>query len=484
MAIFKRTIVADDHAVTRGGHLTLKQSLLPNSLVTILFFLWGFAYGLLDVLNSHFQADLNITASKASGLSAAYFGAYFLCPLTISGWILRHYGFRITFMTGLAVLAVGCLLFWPSGVKESFGGFCGSMFVVGAGLSTLETGADNFLSICGPPRYSEIRLNLAQGVQGVGSFVAPLLASRVFFADTVDTKQGLRNVQWVYLGVAGFVALLIVLFWIVPMPEVTDADMAVQEREIAEGGHAVDGAEGEAEGPFRKQYNLFLGVWSQFCYVGAQVAVANYFINFCQEAGYSSATSSNLLAVGQGCYAFMRFVGSGLMTSRAFKPRYMLATCLALCFIFGLAAVLTHGKTSVAMLILVLCFESICFATIFTLALRGLGRHTKRGGSMLVAAISGGAAIPPMTGAVATSTGNFHTAMAIPTAFYVAAWIFPVYVNLFNRESLDAHRATDLNVDKSVVDMQDKVAEVERGNSAATTMEVGKGEQVVRSERA
>ncbi|KKY19155.1 putative l-fucose permease glucose galactose transporter [Diplodia seriata] len=513
MAIFKRTIVADDHAVTRGGHLTLKQSLLPNCLVTILFFLWGFAYGLLDVLNSHFQADLNITASKASGLSAAYFGAYFLCPLTISGWILRHYGFRITFMTGssttlqnyppdppthnetstnynfpqcpgLAVLAVGCLLFWPSGVKESFGGFCGSMFVVGAGLSTLETGADNFLSICGPPRYSEIRLNLAQGVQGVGSFVAPLLASRVFFADTVDTKQGLRNVQWVYLGVAGFVALLIILFWIVPMPEVTDADMAVQEREIAEGGHAVDGAEGEAEGPFSKQYNLFLGVWSQFCYVGAQVAVANYFINFCQEADYSSATSSNLLAVGQGCYAFMRFVGSGLMTSKAFKPRYMLATYLALCFIFGLAAVLTHGKTSVAMLILVLCFESICFATIFTLALRGLGRHTKRGGSMLVAAISGGAAIPPMTGAVATSTGNFHTAMAIPTAFYVAAWIFPVYVNVFNRESLDAHRATDLNVDKSVVDMQDKVAEVERGHSAATTTEMGKGEQVVRSERA
>jgi FHS family L-fucose permease-like MFS transporter len=118
---------------------------------------------------------------------------------------------------GLAVLAVGCLLFWPSGVKKSFGGFCGSMFVVGAGLSTLETGADNFLAICGPPRYSEIRLNLAQGIQGVGSFVAPLLASRVFFANTVDDEQGLKNVQWVYLGVACFVALLIILFFFAPM---------------------------------------------------------------------------------------------------------------------------------------------------------------------------------------------------------------------------------------------------------------------------
>jgi FHS family L-fucose permease-like MFS transporter len=161
------------------------------------------------------------------------------------------------------------------------------MFVVGAGLSTLETGADNFLAICGPPRYSEIRLNLAQGVQGIGSFVAPLLAARVFFDKTIDTQQGLKNVQWVYLGVACFVALLIILFYVAPMPEVTDADMGLQEHDISN----------EDVGPFHKQYNLFLGVWSQFCYVGAQVAVANYFINFCQEAGYSPSESCKSLEI-------------------------------------------------------------------------------------------------------------------------------------------------------------------------------------------
>ena len=182
-------------------------------------------------------------------------------------------------MTGLSVLAVGCLLMWPSGVKSSFGGYCGSMFVVGAGLSTLETAADPFLSICGPPRYSEIRLNLAQAVQAVGSFVAPLLASRVFFAKTVNTAQGLKNVQWTYLGVACFVGLLIILFYVAPMPEITDADMGTQEFEIAEFD----------PGPLKKQVNLFLAVWSQFCYVGAQVAVANYFVNFCVEAGKTKA---------------------------------------------------------------------------------------------------------------------------------------------------------------------------------------------------
>lgn len=185
-------------------------------------------------------------------------------------------------MSGLLILAIGCLLMWPSGVKHSFGGYCGSMFVVGSGLATLETAADPFLAICGPPRYSEIRLNLAQAVQAVGSFVGPLLAGRVFFAKTVDTEEGLRNVQWVYLGVAGFVGLLILLFFLAPMPEITDADMGKQEMEI------VDQYD---PGPFRKQINLFLAVWSQFCYVGAQVAVANYFVNFCEEAGKTASNS-------------------------------------------------------------------------------------------------------------------------------------------------------------------------------------------------
>lgn len=146
-----------------------------------------------------------------------------------------------------------------------------------------HTFSHRFLSICGPPKYSEIRLNLGQAVQGVGTFVAPLLASRVFFANTVDTNAGLRNVQWTYLGVACFVALLIVLFWLAPFPEITDADQEALEGQIAE--------HNEDTGPFKKQYNLFLGVWSQFCYVGAQVAVAGYFINFCKEAGRDSATS-------------------------------------------------------------------------------------------------------------------------------------------------------------------------------------------------
>ncbi|KAL9618141.1 MAG: hypothetical protein Q9160_007148 [Pyrenula sp. 1 TL-2023] len=351
------------------------------------------------------------------------------------------------------------------------------MFVVGAGLSTLETAADPFLSICGPPRYSEIRLNLAQAVQGVGSFVAPLLASRVFFANTVDTAAGLKNVQWVYLGVACFVGLLLILFFLAPMPEITDADMGTMEGEIV-------AEEGYDPGAFGRQYNLFLAVMSQFCYVGAQVAVANYFINFCEEAGKAASQSSDLLAVGQGLYAFNRFVAALLMMLPMFKPRYMLATYLGLCFVFVVAAITTEGNASIAMLVLVLCFESCCFATIFTLGLRGLGRHTKRGGSWLVAAISGGMVFPPMTGAgewfifslgllgffvgmealiygVVVTRHNAHIAMAIPMMGYILAWVFPIYVNFFNKDTVDVRRKTDLNV---VPEHMAKEVELERAN--------------------
>lgn len=108
--------------------------------------------GLLDVLNAKFQTTLNITAAKAGGLQGAYFGAYFVGPLTFSGWFVRHLGYRWTFIIGLCIYGVGALMFWPSAKFSSFGGFCGSLFIVGSGLSTLETSANPYIATCGPPR--------------------------------------------------------------------------------------------------------------------------------------------------------------------------------------------------------------------------------------------------------------------------------------------------------------------------------------------
>jgi FHS family L-fucose permease-like MFS transporter len=458
-----------DRQITGASQITTRQSIVPVTLVTILFFLWGFAYGLLDVLNSRFQVALNITQGESSGLQGAYFGAYFIGPLTYSGWFVRKFGYRYTFMLGLSIYCVGALMFWPSAVKRSFGGFCGSMFIVGSGLSTLETSANPYIAVCGPPRWSEFRLELSQSFQAVGSVVAPVLASYVIFKNVGTDGKDLSSVQWVYLGIAAFVALLAVVFYFAPIPEVTDADMADQ-------AEMTTGATNYVDKPMRKQYTLFFGVAAQFCYVGAQVGIAGYFINYYVqarpdltskgEAGVTKAhqLGSNMYAVAQALFAIGRFSAAGLMYVT--KPRYILLAYQSAIMVFIAAAIGAdsgHGVkpnwAGLAMLMIVLFFESCIFPTIFTLSLRGLGRHTKRGASFIVASVSGGAVVPAILGNVADRTGT-RVAMVVPLSFFVIAWAFPIYLNIFKGKELDAYRDSHVGLTEGAIDPDSRIGSI------------------------
>lgn len=237
----------------------------------------------------------------------------------------------------------------------------------GSGLSTLETAANPFIATCGPTQYSEIRLTLAQAFQGTGTVVAPVLASYVIFANVDDTA--LDSVQWVYLGIACFVFALSVVFFFAPIPEVTDTDMANQAAASAQKTDFEDK-------PLKKQYTLFFGVAAQFAYVGAQCAVAGYFINYVAAvAGHEHDAGAKLLAGAQGCFAVGRFVASGLL--KFVKPRLVLMVFLSGTVLFGALTIGIKGDAGVAMIFLVLFFESCVFPLIFTLSLRGLGRHSK-----------------------------------------------------------------------------------------------------------
>lgn len=422
-----------NRGLTGASALTVRQSIFPIVLVTVLFFLWGFAYGLLDVLNAKFQTSLNITAAKAGGLQGAYFGAYLIGPPTYSGWIVRKFGYRWTFITGLCIYGVGALMFWPSAVKRSFAGFCGSLFIVGSGLSTLETSANPFIATCGPPRLSEFRLELSQSFQAIGSVMAPLLASRVFFTQT--DPNDLSSVQWTYLGIAAFVFCLAAVFFVSPIPEVTDADMALQAEQCS-------GLTGYVDKPLRRQHKLFFGVAAQFCYVGAQVGVASQFIKYAVEsARVSEAAGSDRYAIAQGLFAIGRFAAAGAMMVA--KPRWILLLFLTGVVVFIAAAMGARGEAGVAMLSLVLFFESCVFPTIFTLSIRGLGRHTKRGSSWIVASVSGGALFPALTGLVADRKG-YHVAMCVPLVGFFVAFAFPVYLNTVCARELDGFRETKI----------------------------------------
>ncbi|KAK7732432.1 hypothetical protein SLS63_005111 [Diaporthe eres] len=432
-----RSLRTSDKKRTKAAELTLKESLFPICLVTILFFLWGFSYGLLDTLNKHFQNTLDISKARSSGLQAAYFGAYPLASLGHAAWILRHYSYRAVFIWGLFLYGLGALLAIPAILHRSFAGFCICIFIIGNGLGSLETAANPYITVCGPPKYSEIRINISQAFNGIGTVVAPVLGSYVFF--NFDDVKALQNVQWVYLSIAVFVFILAFIFFVSDIPEITDADMAFQAEESR--------ASEDSDKPFIKQYRLFHASFAQFCYTGAQIAIASYFINYVTESrsNTDSALGSQFLAGAQGAFAVGRFVGVGLMNF--IKPRIVFGIFLTMCIVFVGPSITQGQNTGMAMLYVTLFFESICFPTIMALGMRGLGRHTKRGSGFIVAGVFGGAVVPPLTGAVA----DMHStpiAMVVPMAFFIAAWSYALAVNFVPkyRDTADAFTETEIGL--------------------------------------
>ncbi|KAF9773212.1 hypothetical protein IL306_009017 [Fusarium sp. DS 682] len=434
----KRSLKVSDDRVTKAADLSLRESIWPIALVTVLFFLWGFSYGLLDTLNKHFQVTLHIDRARSAGLQAAYFGAYPLASLGHAAWILRHYSYKAVFIWGLSLYAIGALIAIPCIKAKSFGGFCAAIFIIGNGLGSLETAANPFITVCGPPKYAEMRINMSQAFNGIGSVVAPVLGSYVFF--NFDDQKALANVQWIR-NICDIDAVALTL------------DMAQQAESSNSTTH---------EKPLRKQYRLFHASFAQFCYCGAQVAIASMFINYATETrkNTSDSTGSKLFAGAQAAFAVGRFFGVFLM--KYFKPRHIFLAFLSMCVVFICPAITQRGDTGIAMLYVVLFFESICFPTIVALGMRGLGRHTKRGSGFIIGGVIGGACVPPLTGVAADRHGT-GKAMVVPLAFFVAAWTFPFCVNVLTsyKKGIDAFEDTE-NSSSSVVDWEEKGTQVEQ----------------------
>jgi fucose permease len=409
--------------------MTNKESLFPIIVVTILFFMWGVAYGFLDTLNGQFQSAAHMTREQSIGIHSAYFGAYFLGSLTIGRWTLKKLGFKACYIIGLCIYASGTLVFWPSAVLKSFPAFLVSNFIVGLGLSLLEVAANPFVALCGPSRWMEARLNLSQGVQAVGTVFSPLLASKVLFKNA-KAAQGLVDVQWTYLGIALFTTLLAVAIYYIPLPEATDDEF----EEAAEHPDLLNFA--EIKGIKLVKITLIIACIAQFCYVGAQEAISTAYPAYIREefgiAGQliKGVDPTGFLAIGHGAFAAGRFLC-------AFLNIFIKARLLLLFFFTGalVCSILVMRLTSNAneALILVLYFfEGPIFALIFGIALRGLGRFTKDGASLITASISGGAAFPPIMWAVAgKQDARLKMAYSVVVAAFAVSLVFPAYLNLF-----------------------------------------------------
>ncbi|TVY32302.1 Glucose/galactose transporter, partial [Lachnellula subtilissima] len=402
------------------------------TVVTILFFLWGFSYGLLNSLNNEISKIANHRTSQDLGLTTAYFGAYFFGAMTVGQWTLRHVGFKATFITGLCVYGIGTLMFWPSAVLSSFPGFIISNFVVGFGLSILETAANPFIALCGPSQFAEYRLLLSQGVQAVGSVLSQLLAERVLFT-TIKDKPSLIDVQWTYLAVALFSVILALFFYYMPLPEASDFDLLVQSENLG-----VYDSTTVFSSKFRLIYvSLGLAVFAEFIYVAAQESMSVWFdvtlssLSPTPTSGSLSLSPNNFAILGLTTFAIGRFLFAPLCLF--IPPRILLMIIFLGCLIFSILAMSlktsANGISGVS--IVFFFFEGPVFPMVYAIGLRGLGTRTKIGSGLLTAAGGGGGIFQFVMFAVQRlDHKSLRYSYCVIVALFSFGLIYPVYLNV------------------------------------------------------
>ncbi|MEM6162010.1 L-fucose:H+ symporter permease [Erwinia sp. P6884] len=364
------------------------------TLVTVLFFLWGLSYGLLDVLNKHFQEVLHVTKAQSGLLQAAYFGAYFVIALP-AGFFMDRYGYKAGVLVGLCLYALGALLFVPAAAAASFTLFLLALFVIALGLGCLETAANPYATVLGDPSGAERRLNLAQSFNGLGQFIGPVIGGSLFFSATQGTTtEGLASVKTTYVVIAVLVLVIAFVFGRTRLP-----DIRAQEAEESSG-----------ESKSLWQHGHFTGgVIAQFFYVAAQVGVGAFFINYTTEhwQSLSNQNASYLLSVAMISFMVGRFFSTWLMGR--VRPATLLVVYAAINIL--LCAVVVSGveTLSVIALVAVFFFMSIMFPTLFAMGVKNMGKQTKRASSLMIMAIVGGAIMPYLMGAVAD---RYSTAVA------------------------------------------------------------------------
>ena len=385
--------------------LVEKQYLIPFVLLTSLFFLWGFAHAILDVLNKHFQELLAITKAHSALIQVTMYMGYFVMAIP-AGLFINRYGYRRGVVLGLLLYGVGSLLFIPGQNLLSFNFFLFSLFVIGCGLVFLETAANPYVTELGAKETAASRLNFAQSFNGLGCIFAPILAGLVLFSD--EDKGASGNVALPY-AIMGVIVLLVgIVFTRVRLPEIK------HETEIDESGHRVS----------LWSHRLFIfGLIALFAYEVGEISINSFFINYVTEQDWMNARQASLVLSFGGLSLFMagRFIGSWIM--RRVRAEKMLFWCATGTVLSTALVVLDLGLVSFVALLCCYAFEAIMFPTIFALSLKGLGSHNKRASSFLMMSPVGGAVGPLLMGYVADCS-TMSMAFIVPCLGYVVVWLY------------------------------------------------------------
>lgn len=391
-----------------------RSYLLPFALITSLFFLWGFAHSILDVLNKYFQNEMALSKTQSAYIQVVVYGGYFLMALP-AGAVIKRWGYRSGVLTGLLLYGLGALLFIPGGWLMSFPFFLFSLFIIGCGLTFLETSANPYVTVLGDEKGAEQRINFSQSFNGLGWILGPLVGGWLLFADGSTTSISLPY------AIIGVVVLLIALiFSRIPLPEIEAAPETTDD--------LIEVSQPEAHISLWRHKSFLFGLLALFLYVAAQTGVNSFFINYAHEnVGLSDHSASTILAFGcMGLFMAGRMGGSWAMSH--VRGERLLTLCGVGATLGTALVVLTPGPVGFYALFLVYLCESIMFPTIFALALRGVGHHTKIASSFLIMSIVGGAIAPLLMGIIADRS-SMALGFSIPLFCFIVITAYGAYVS-------------------------------------------------------
>ena len=405
-----------------------KRPILAIGLIVSLFFLWGMANNLNDVLIPHFRKAFTLSDLASGLVQSAFYLGYFLVAIPAS-LFMQRYGYKRAVIFGLCLYGAGALLFWPAADARSYLFFLGALFVIAGGLAFLETAANPMVATLGVPENAERRLNFAQAFNPLGSIAGVVIGREFILSGIEPTSAELAAMSpsamdaWqaqeaVAVQLPYLVIGLGVLFWAV-LIALTRFPPTADQRESTGGiGNLA------RFGELLRRPRYLLGVFAQFCYVGAQVGVWSFTIRYVQAElpGTPERTAADLLIVALVLFMAGRFIGTALMGRIA--PLKLLAAFGLINAALALIAVVVGGLPGVAALTLTSFFMSIMFPTIFAASLRGLGPLTKLGSSLIVMAIIGGAVLTAAMGLISDLSGAIRMAMLVPAAAFVVVAAF------------------------------------------------------------
>ena len=361
--------------IQQKNSITEKKFLIPFILITSLFFLWGFARAILDVLNKHFQNSLDITITQSALIQVTTYLGYFLMAIP-AGWFINRHGYRLGVVIGLMLFGIGSLMFIPCAALGTFYSFLTALFIIGCGLVFLEVSANPYVTELGAYETATSRLNLSQSFNGMGSLFATFAVGQFLFGEETANDSGSVALPYTILGI--LVLAIALIFSRVSLPEINHEETAEDKMS---GTRIIK--------LFRHHPMFVFGLFSLLAYEVAEISINSYFMNFVTGEGWmNDNTASIVLTIALAFFMVGRFIGSWIM--QRIPAEKTLLICALGSVICMAIILLDFGKISMYAVIANYLFEAIMFPTIFSLSLQGLGNLTKSASSLLMMTPIGG----------------------------------------------------------------------------------------------